>query len=92
MKTLIIAAATAFALASGAAYAATPSSLNTLAGPVGGQAEVASTNSAPVGFYNGTAADNAAVSIARYAAAQQGTARTVVGSASLPNDYHTSNG
>ena len=89
MKTLFIAAAAAIILASGAANAA---NVDAIVSPGGSQAEVTTTFTAPAGFFRGVGAYEAQASIAHYAAAQQGPAGTVVGSANTPNDYHTSNG
>jgi len=84
MKTMLIAAAAALALSTGAAFAASPTN-DALAAPVGGQSEVASINAAPAGFYRGTAAYEAQASIARYVATHQGTATPgLVGSVNLP--------
>ncbi|MDE2516685.1 MAG: hypothetical protein KGL12_11715 [Rhodospirillales bacterium] len=92
MKTMLIAAAAALALATGVANAASLNGTDALVATTGGQAEAGSVNAAPAGFYRGTAAYEAQASIARYVATHQGTPVHVVGSVSVPTSGQQGNG
>ena len=94
MKTMLIATVAALMLGTGFAQAA---SLHSSADPVfstlGSQAEAGSGNAAPAGFYRGTAAYEAAASIARYAATHQGKpAPSVMGFVQMPSLDQQGNG
>jgi len=86
MKSILIAAATLM-LATGFAQAATlHGSADPLLATVGSQAEAGSANAAPAGFYRGTAAYEAAASIARYVATHQGKPNAAVMGSVMPGN------
>ncbi|MDE2515933.1 MAG: hypothetical protein KGL12_07900 [Rhodospirillales bacterium] len=94
MKTMLIATVAALMLGTGFAQAASlHAGPDPLVATVSGQAEAGSVNAAPAGFYRGTAAYEAAASIARYVATHQGKpAPSVMGFVQMPSLDQQGNG